>query len=129
MAYMDAYNQFAAPLTATDVTPVTSGDFSALEWQVIALARRDNLASLQAPGRLSRALGGLFGVAAKSILADPRLEALRRLAVQAWHRGFAVPVSEIVRFKEAGFSIDQVKVLLTSIGASRAAPRRARAAS
>jgi hypothetical protein len=54
--------------------------FSALEWSVIALPKRDTIDSLAQPGRLSRPAGGLFGSGMRPRLADPRLEALRRLA-------------------------------------------------
>jgi hypothetical protein len=99
----------------------TSG-FSALEWQVVAIAQRDRLSSLRAPGRLSVALGVLFGGAAGNPrLADPRLEALRRLSVLAWHKGDALPVSEIAAFKAAGFTADQFETLLASISRGRSA--------
>jgi hypothetical protein len=89
--------------------------FTALEWLVIALAERDNMASLRAPGRLAVALGRLFGSSETPRLADPRLEALRRLAVTAWHRGFDVPQSELAAFHAAGFTVSQAEVLLQNV--------------
>ncbi|HVF95328.1 MAG TPA: hypothetical protein VM900_13525 [Sphingomonas sp.] len=132
MAYLDLDNLYATPGMARS-TPLaaTQTGFSALEWSVIALAKRDTLRSLDQPGRLSRALGGLFGAGANSRLADPRLEALRRMAVHAWRRGFALPVAEIERFIAAGFDEAQMETLVTSVtglrlrAGQRAAPPQA----
>lgn len=102
---------------------------TALEWQVVALARGDSLATLETPGRLAVALGTVFGFKrVNPELADPGLEALRRISVLAWHRGFALPESAITAFRDAGYSDDQLETLLGSIGAGRLAnPRRNRA--
>ncbi|KQU55797.1 hypothetical protein ASG67_06695 [Sphingomonas sp. Leaf339] len=117
MAYLDLDNAFSAPgmsRTMVAKAPVAAG-FSALEWSVIALAKRDTLRSLARPSRLSRAMGSLFGFGVASALADPRLEALRRLAVHAWHRGFALPVTEVEQFVAAGFAAAQVETLVMSV--------------
>jgi len=118
MAYLDIDNAFASPTTArlerrAAVTEIAG--FTALEWSVIALAKRDNLYSLNAPSRLSRALGSLFGFGETSRFADARLEALRRLAVYAWRRGHALPVYEIGLFTAAGFNMAQVETLVASV--------------
>lgn len=130
MAYLDLDNLFAAPVTsrrADIAAPVDSG-FSALEWSVIALAKRDTLRSLARPGRLSRAFGGLFGIGATSLLADPRLETLRRVAVHAWRRGFALPVAEIDRFLAEGFNEAQLETLVASVTGLRVGGRLERPA-
>src|SRR3954463_15190481 len=67
MAYFDIDNMFAAPARrrAMEVSVAPDGEttgFSALEWSVIAVSRRDSLSSLEEPSRISRALGGLFGI-------------------------------------------------------------------
>lgn len=92
---------------------------SALEWSVVAVARRDSLASLREPGRIGMAMAALFGGRQNPKLTDPRLEALRRVAVLAWHHGYTLPVSEIKAFMKAGFSADQFETLLASISISR----------
>jgi hypothetical protein len=125
MAYYDINQPFAAPVairsqTASASSPAipTAGTltgFSALEWSVIALAQRDTLGSLSTPGRMSRAIGTVFGRGTSSRLADPRLEALRRAAVYARHRGYAMPVTEISNFHENGFSEAQMETLVTSV--------------
>ncbi len=99
--------------------PVRTG-LTALEWSVVALARQDRLSSLKEPGRLSIALGRVFGTKRSGAhLADPQLEALRRMAVLSWHRGFSVPVHELKAFLRAGFSTEQYETMLASIGAAR----------
>lgn len=103
------------------VPPAPTG-LTALEWSVVALAKRDRVSSLARPGRIAIALGSLFGGGAGRRLADPRLEALRRMAVLSWHRGFSVPSAELRAFLAAGFSLDQYETMLTSIGMAR--PRR-----
>jgi hypothetical protein len=129
MAYMDFAEPAPAllyrPAAVAKATPAAS--LSALEWSVVALARRDSLNSLRTPGPIGKAMAAVFGGASENPIADPRLEALRRIAVYGWHRGFAVPASEIARFYEAGFSADQLELLLTSIGRDRASRGRRRA--
>jgi hypothetical protein len=66
------------------------------------------------------ALGSLFGRQDNPRLADPRLEALRRTAVLAWHRGAkALSDAEKEAFTAAGFTPGQYRTLLASIGAAR----------
>jgi hypothetical protein len=129
MAYLDlaelqhhaAARPALAPVPAV-AAPREEHRLGALEWQVVAIAQRDHMSSLEAPGRLSVALGVIFGGArANPQLADPKLEALRRVAVHAWHRGFRVPQSEIQRFHAAGYTPGQLETLLTSISRGRAA--------
>jgi hypothetical protein len=98
--------------------------FSALEWLVVALAERDSLSSLRTPGRIGTALARLFGSSERR-LANPQLEALRRLAVHAWHHGHNVPPSELAAFRAAGFSTGQAETLLDNI-LGRRGSRRAR---
>ena len=124
MAYLDIDNLYAAPVRsrAAGTAVATDGEtssFSAIEWSVIAVSRRDSLASLRDPSRMSRALGGLFGIGATSRLADSKLEALRRLAVHAWRRGYALPQAEIDRFVDAGFTLSQAETLVASVTGDR----------
>lgn len=133
MAYLDLDNQFASPAAvrrSRHAAPTLreQAGFSGLEWSVIMLAERDSLRSLAAPGRLSRAMGSLFGIGATSRLADPRLETLRRLAVHAWRRGFAIPQREIDRFVAAGFSEAQIETLVVSVTGMNVGSPKARAA-
>lgn len=125
-----AYLNFAEPTAASapvalrhDPVP-PKASLSALEWQVVALAQRDSLASLRTPGRIAVALAALFGGRTDTRLADPRLEALRRVSVHAWYHGFAIPESEIEGFHAAGFTPDHLELVLTSISRGRSARRR-----
>lgn len=123
MAYVDFTDELTStvPLAAPRADPVPDGDrLSALEWSVVALAQQDRLSSLGTPGRLSVALGRVFGTRRRGLhLADPRLEALRRMAVLTWHRGFAVPASEVAAFLRAGFSVGQYEAMTASISIAR----------
>ncbi|MBO9623006.1 MAG: hypothetical protein J7500_09880 [Sphingomonas sp.] len=127
MAYMDfaALQGTATASPANIAWPSRSraeSGLSALEWQVVALAQQDRLSSLEEPGKLSVALGMIFGGQRPNPkLADTRLEALRRIAVLAWHRGYALPRHEIRAFHEAGFTPEQYETLLASISRGRAA--------
>lgn len=113
--------------TAADDTHAAAGRLSALEWSVVALARNDSLSSLRAPGRLSSAMAVLFRQSNRR-LADTRLEALRRMAVLAWHHSFQVPTSELRAFFAAGFSTAQYETMMASIAGAvsrdRNRPRR-----
>ncbi|WP_375286671.1 hypothetical protein [Sphingomonas sp.] len=125
MAYIDFTGTLAPAPIAIDAPRHDSlpaperARLSPLEWSVIAIARRDRLSSLRTPGRLSIALGNLFGKGANPRLADPRLEALRRMAVLSWHHGFQVPASAVRAFIAAGFTQDQYETMLASISAAK----------
>lgn len=94
---------------------------SAIEWSVVALARADRLSSLQTPGRFSAFLKRLLeGDRPSPAFADKRLEALRRVSVHAWHRGFAIPEAEIDRFLQVGFSELQFEAVVSRIQRSKA---------
>lgn len=116
MAYLNVAEMHSGPSArAQTATARIEPSFSALEWTVVALAKRERLASLKEPGRLSRALGTVFGGGTGTRLADPRLETLRRVAVYAWRRGYALPAREVSDFLRAGFTMAQAELLLASI--------------
>lgn len=114
----------AVPGYAAPAAVETPASFSPLEWSVVALAERDPLSSLRTPGRMAMALGSLFGDRPNPKLADPKLEALRRLAVLTWHHGFQVAQSAVRGFLEAGFSAQQYELLTGSIVSARVKRRR-----
>lgn len=124
MAYLE-FAECGGP-SATRIAPPATR-FSALEWFVIAAAQRDRLSSLAAPGPVARLLGSLFPSNDNSRKADPRLEALRRIAVLAWRKSYALPKWEIEGFRRAGFSLDQYELMQASIAEARAKQRAARA--
>ncbi|SEN10093.1 hypothetical protein SAMN05192583_2037 [Sphingomonas gellani] len=124
-----AYSEFAeiggAAPAASVIAPVKDAVLSSLEWSVVAIAERDRLSTLRLPGRIAVAMGRLFGEGHNPRLADPRLEALRRMAVLTWHNGYTVPSGEVKEFLAAGYSPEQYELLVDSIGAARR-PRRRR---
>ncbi len=97
--------------------------FSNLEWSVVRLARVDSLWTIRTAGRLRRFWNWVVG-RGNPELANPRLEALRRMAVLTWHYGFTVPGDDVANFISAGFSPDQYELMAGSINAALSAPRR-----
>jgi hypothetical protein len=114
----------AAPAPDAIVGTVPPVRLSALEWSVVAMAVRDGLSSIREPGRFLTALGSIFGFRRPNRLANDRLEALRRMAILAWHHHWNVPKSEIAAFLRAGFSVDHYELVQDSIGRARSARRR-----
>jgi len=97
---------------------VAAPEFSDLEWSVVRLARRDGLWTLRPYGRIRRFFRWLTGLGINPKLADPRLEAIRRMAVLSWNFGFTVPGRDVVDFVAAGFSKDQYELMVSSIRAA-----------
>ena len=97
--------------------------FSPLEWSIIRLARIDRLWTIRTAGRLRRFWNWFVG-RGNPELANPKLEALRRMAVLTWHYGFTVPGEDVSNFISAGFSPDQYELMAGSINAALSSPRR-----
>ena len=116
--------QSAAKVSTMVGTTARAARLSALEWSVVAMAERDGLSSIREPSRFIAALNTLFGIKRPNKLANEGLEALRRIAILAWHYGWDVPKSELRDFIAAGFSTDQFELIQNSIGQARAARRR-----
>ena len=94
--------------------------FSALEHRVLELSRGEGLNSLRPPRKRSLLGRLILGPTPPSkVLANERLEALRRLAVRAWHHGYTLPVSALRDAKQAGYSESQVGWVVDHIGRSR----------
>jgi hypothetical protein len=99
--------------------------FSQLEWSVIRLARVDGLSTLREPGPFGRFFNWLTGLGGNPKLANPQLEALRRISVLSWHFGFSVPGDDVAEFIAAGFSPEQYELLVHSVRAAiSAGPQR-----
>lgn len=102
-------------------------DLTPIEWQVVSLAQRDKLSSIRPAGAIVRTVRWMFGGRVATALSDGRLEALRRMAVLSWYRGYAVAPAEVRLFLAAGFTPDHYELLLARINSIRAAlPRRFR---
>jgi hypothetical protein len=125
MAYLDRIEShtaqpvvFVPKIAPTPAPAVPEPDFSALEWSVIRLARVDGLSTLREPGRIGRFINWLMGRGGSPELANPRLEALRRMAVLSWHFGFTVPGDDVADFLAAGFSPEQYELMVMGIRAA-----------
>jgi hypothetical protein len=90
------------------------GTFSELEWTVVALSRKDRLSTLRDPERVSAVLASIFGPRYDPRLANPKLEALRRIAVLSWRYGIEVHGGEVQAFINAGYTPDQYELLVMS---------------
>ena len=104
--------------------PAAAPEFSDLEWSVVRLARRDGLSTLRPFGRVRRFFRWLTGLGINPKLADPRLEAIRRISVLSWRFGWSVPGSDVADFVAAGFSPDQYELLVSSVRAAALSARR-----
>lgn len=104
-----------APALTPVARPQDDTGFSALEWSVVSIARREKLSSLREPGRVANALYALFGGSPVRPLANPRLEALRRIAVLSWQRGYSVEPHEVRAFYAAGFTAAHYELLVDTI--------------
>jgi hypothetical protein len=126
MAYLSRIEPHHAQPVALPVISTANRprpDFSNLEWSVIRLARIDQLWTIRTAGRLRRFFNWVVG-RGNPELANPKLEALRRMAVLTWHYGFTVPGEDVAHFISAGFSPDQYELMAGSINSALSAPRR-----
>jgi hypothetical protein len=89
------------------------------EWSVVEFARNDGLWSLNPDGFMQRLTRTLFGVRPPQPLANERLEALRRFAVIAWHRGTIGAAGHARDLIAAGFSCNAVRQVLDFIDRQR----------
>lgn len=105
-----------APAGVAPTREAPRADFSAVEWTVIRLARRDGRSTAREGSRLGAMLRRLFGLARPNLLADPRLEALRRAAVRCWHGDRR----ELDGLVVAGFRVEQVALLAAHVQVTRA---------
>lgn len=125
MAYLariePGFTDFTPLLPMADPIPVRT-DFTPLEWSVIGLASMDRLWTLRRPvGRVGKFWNWLIG-RGNPELANPELEALRKMSVLSWHYGFSVAGIALADFFSAGFSPEQYELLVGSV--TRAASAR-----
>ena len=90
------------------------GVFGPLEWLVIAIGQRDGTSSFRSRPLLE-AVGTLFAWRQPNQLANSKLEELRRMAALADERGWNVPASEVAAFLRAGWSEEQLEVLIEKV--------------
>lgn len=123
MAYLAKIETQDSRPIALPAMAASKPDFSALEWSVIRFARLDRLWTIRAAGRIRRFWNWLLA-RGNPELADPRLEALRRMAVLTWHFGFTVPGKDVADFLSAGFSPDQYELMAGYINSALSSPQR-----
>ncbi|USU06022.1 hypothetical protein NF700_04220 [Sphingomonadaceae bacterium OTU29MARTA1] len=109
-----------APVIVAEERPM----LTELERSVIGIARHDGLATLRQPGRVSRWLGLVFGVRISPQLADPKLEALRRIAVLSWKRGYSIASAEVKAFLASGYSPAFYEMVVDTIASARQSEAR-----
>jgi hypothetical protein len=115
-----AARAIAEPAPLATEQPLTS-----LERRVVELAREDGIGTLRPYRKRSFLSRLILGPGQPSpVLANERLEALRRLAVQTWHHGYTVPISALREAKQAGYNEMQIGAVIDMIGRSRPAVRR-----
>jgi hypothetical protein len=91
--------------------------FSAREWQVIHLARKE---PVRGPAsRLGRLARMLFGLRVHNPLADPRLETLRSAAARLWHGNGPLDEILIEQLRAQQYSFGQLTLLSGWISARR----------
>jgi hypothetical protein len=123
LAKIETQDSRPVALPAIAANSNTRPNFSPLEWSIIRLARIDRLWTIRTAGRLRRFWNWFVG-RGNPELANPKLEALRRMAVLTWHFGFTVPGEDVSEFISAGFSPDQYELMAGSINAALSTPRR-----
>ena len=123
MAYLAPVEINGAQPTLNMASPELRSEattFTPLEWSVIRLSHADQLWSI-IPTLFQRLMNVLLARKANR-LANDRLEALRRMAVLSWHFGFSVPAEKVGAFLEAGFSVEQYELLVSSVLRSEEPP-------
>ncbi|WP_285017566.1 hypothetical protein [Novosphingobium sp. fls2-241-R2A-195] len=105
-----------APSAKTPGEPLTL-----TERRILALARTDGMQSLKPQRKRGWLARLILGPTPPSpMLANERLEALRRLAVRAWHHGYTLPVSALKEARDAGYSEAKIGAVIDTIGRTRA---------
>jgi len=90
--------------------------FTALEWRVITLARDEQAVAEPQPVRGWRRLAAWLRTTSQPRpLANERLEALRRLASDLWHRRDEVGSGNLALFRAAGFGDHHLETLQSAV--------------
>lgn len=116
MAYLARIEPLdSQPIALLAIAAKPEPEFSALEWSIIRLARKDGLSTIREPGPLRRFFNWVVGRTGNPKLASDRLEALRRISVLSLNFGFSVPGEDVADFLSAGFTPDQYELLVGSV--------------
>lgn len=118
MAFIDFTD--AALQALPTQTSHTVETLTAIEHRIVALARDDGMQSLKPQRKRGWLARLILGPNPPSpTLANEQLEALRRLAVRAWHHGYTLPVSALKDARDAGYSEAKIGAVIDTIGRSR----------
>jgi len=101
-----------------DLAALPGCSLSSLDWKVVDLARRDPRSSLLPPGPIARLARALFGRPVASPLANPRLEALRRFCVRAWHWNL-IRIQDMLLVSETGYPIADLCAIVAHVARRR----------
>lgn len=96
-----------------------------LERRVVDIVRKDSLKTLKPRrerGRLARMLLGPEPVSPS--FANPRLEAIRRVAVHGWQQGIAIPARALGEARAAGLTRGEIDAVLDIIRLDNAGIRK-----
>lgn len=130
MAYLEFRSEGLVAATEAAPRGERSANFTTLEWTVIRLAQGDPVSSVRRPGKMLAMLRSVFGFKQRTVLANEKLEALRRIAVLALRRGVEVASADLPMFMNAGYSPQHFQLLLACVcGAPFAGLRSGRGAS
>jgi len=124
MAFMDFTGFAAARVGSSSEKPAASSpNLSALEIAAVQLGEHDDLSSIRRHGRASNWIRAAFGWRTPTPLADPVLEAVRRLSVAA-HLGNAGLIDRVANEAIAtGLSALAISAVLDRFAISRNAPK------
>lgn len=95
-------------------TIVPKSKYDAFQWLIISIGQRDAEVG-QGWCHFGRTLGRLFARPQPNELANPRLEQLRKMAALASKQGWQVPPSEMSAFLRAGWTDDQLELLIETV--------------
>ena len=99
-----------------------SGSLTGSDWEIVEMASWDGPRSLKPEGWLARLEVAIFGDVPLP-LANARLESLRRFSVKLWYWN-QLGERDIVAALDAGFSPDDVRLILDHVASRRGfAPR------
>lgn len=115
MAFVKFEDGYGAGARETVASDGGESSFSALEWTVVQVARRDAARWTSRISALDRLLRILVGDVRHDDIASPRLEALRRTAVAVRRRGTHLPGDILTAFHDAGFTRSQLSTLIHSV--------------
>lgn len=89
-----------------------------LEWQVVAMARKDGPRSFNPDRRFARFLRNFFGIPGTRRLANDRLESLRRFCVRAWYWDL-IRAKDLRLLVDAGYSSSSLFQILAHVAGYR----------